>query len=135
MAFGDRRSWSACSMCRARGDPGIVAENSEVEKEVLSVMAMTRSAMRGAIQAAKALGSALSRAGLSAVSLDEHSVLAAARRAARLDDFGDEGFREPLGVLLRDLDTESRLTFLGRIVARHDIVGLLANRLRLEDDR
>lgn len=98
-------------------------------------MSMTQSAMRAAIRATNAVGRMLGRAGLSTVPLEEHSVLDAARRATHLDDFGDEAFREPLRMLLRDLDTASRLTFLGRVVARHDMVGLLANRLRLEDDR
>ena len=98
-------------------------------------MSMTQGAMRAAIRATNAVGSMLSRAGLSTVSLEEQSVLDAARRAARLEDFGGDGFREPLRILLRGLETESRLTCLGRIVARHDMVGLLVNRLRLQDDR
>ena len=98
-------------------------------------MLMTQSAVRAAIRATNTLGSVLSRAGLPTIGLEEQSVLDAARRATRLEDFGDDRFREPLRVLLRGLETESRLTFLGRIVARHDMVGLLENRLRLQDDR
>ena len=73
-------------------------------------MSMTQSAVRAAIQATNTVGSMLSRAGLSTVCLEEQSVLDAARRAARLEDFGGDGFREPLRMLLRGLGTESRLT-------------------------
>ena len=78
---------------------------------------------------------ALERVGLGRVSLDEADLLRAARRAAAAFDFGDDGFRAPLGVLLRALASEARLTGIGRIAARTDIVGLLTNRLRLEADR
>jgi hypothetical protein len=98
-------------------------------------MPMTQSAVRAAVRATNAVGSALSRAGVRTIGLEERPILDAARRATQLEDFGDETFREPLRVLLRAIDDEARLTLLGRIVARQDIVGLLANRLRLQDDR
>jgi hypothetical protein len=87
------------------------------------------------IRAANTLGSALSRAGLPLVSLEERDLLDAARRAARLDDFGDDDFRGPLGRLLSCLEHEADLTLVGRIAARRDLLGLLINRLRLQDDR
>ena len=52
-----------------------------------------------------------------------------------LRDFGGDEFREPLRILLRGYETEARLTLLGRIAARRDTLSLLANRLRLVDDR
>ena len=62
-------------------------------------------------------------------------MLEAACRETGIPSFGDEGFREPLRLLLRSLRDEGRLTLLGRIAARADIAGLLATRLRLEADR
>jgi hypothetical protein len=69
------------------------------------------------------------------VSLDQEALLDAARRATGLSDFGGTGFHGPLAILLRALEREARLTLVGRIAARSDLVGLLGNRLRLEADR
>jgi len=65
--------------------------------------------------------------------LDEPSILAEARAKARLDDFGDESFREPLRVLLAALDREANLVDFGRAAQRGRIVDLLVNRLRAEE--
>lgn len=67
------------------------------------------------------------------VRLDEASILADARAKAGLDDFGDESFRAPLGVLLDALDREAGLLDFGRAAQRARIVDLLVNRLRAED--
>jgi len=69
------------------------------------------------------------------VTLDAESLLAAGRRRANEHDFEDKTFLEGLNRLLHALVTEARLNFLGRIVARESIVGHLANRLWLEQDR
>ena len=87
------------------------------------------------IRTANALGSVLSRAGFPLVSLNERELLDAACRATGLDDFGDDDFREPFGRLLSCLENEADLTLVGRIAARRDLVGLLINRLCLEEDR
>jgi hypothetical protein len=87
------------------------------------------------IHTANALGSVLSQMGFAIVSLDERDLLDAARRATGLDDFGDDDFRDPLTRLLSCLENEADLTLVGRIAARRDLVGLLINRLRLQDDR
>ncbi|MFN2378243.1 MAG: SDR family NAD(P)-dependent oxidoreductase [Candidatus Binatia bacterium] len=84
-----------------------------------------------AIRLFNALGSVASRAGLR-TSLDFDSLLAAARRKTGLEDFGDPYFREPLRVLLASLENEAGLHALGRAVMRGRIVGMLANRLRVE---
>ena len=63
---------------------------------------------------------------------DADSIVAEARAAAGLTDFGDESFREPMGVLLRALDREAQLTPIGRAVQRQRVVDLLVNRLRAE---
>ena len=96
---------------------------------------MIASAARGAIRAANTTGRGLRRLGIEAVSLDERSLLAAARRETGLEDFGGDEFHEPLKLVLEGLETEARLTLLGRLVARRDLLGLLTNRLRLAEDR
>jgi len=63
-------------------------------------------------------------------SLDEASLLAEARERAGQADFGDEAFRAPLGVLLRSLEEEARLTPAGRAGQRARLVGLLVARLQ-----
>jgi len=98
-------------------------------------MTMIASAARGAIRAANTTGRGLRRLGIEAVSLDERSLLAAARRETGLEDFGGDEFHEPLKLVLEGLETEARLTLLGRLVARRDLLGLLTNRLRLAEDR
>ena len=79
------------------------------------------------------VGGALRAAGLPLVRLDEASLLAEASRRARLDDFGDDAFRDPLRRLLASYESEARLTLLGRLIARRDAVRLLENRLHLAD--
>ncbi|HEY8156617.1 MAG TPA: sulfotransferase [Myxococcota bacterium] len=64
--------------------------------------------------------------------LDEDALLASARRRARLSDFGDPAFREPLRVLLSALEREAALSPVGRFVARSLVLQLLVTRLRAE---
>ena len=66
-------------------------------------------------------------------SLDEGSILAEARARAGLSDFGDESFREPLRRTLHAFETEAGLNEVGRIAQRERTIGLLVNRLRVED--
>jgi len=54
-------------------------------------------------------------------------------RNTGLDDFGDDGFREPMRRLLESLEREAELSVLGRIIARNDVLRLLENRLRMTD--
>ena len=67
------------------------------------------------------------------VALDADSLLGAARAAAGLDDFGEDGWREPFGVLLDAIAREAKLNTVGRLVTRAELVRVLANRLRLVD--
>jgi hypothetical protein len=71
--------------------------------------------------------------GLGRVSLEEASLIAAARRESGLHDFEDESFRGPLRQLLASLEEEARLHPLGRLLLRQSLVRALVNRLRLED--
>ena len=66
------------------------------------------------------------------VPLDEVSLLAVARDATGLDDFGADGWQEPLRVFLRALEEEADLHLLGRIQARNDLVRALVNRLEVQ---
>ncbi|MAT94628.1 MAG: sulfotransferase family protein [Halioglobus sp.] len=67
------------------------------------------------------------------VPLDAQSLLDHARRVTGLDDFGDELWREPFAVYIRALEEEARLTLMGRLMARNDILLWLATRLRVVD--
>jgi hypothetical protein len=79
-----------------------------------------------------ALGPVLERVG-ALPPLEVEAVIAAARRKTRLEDFGDEWFREPLGVLVDSLKREARLTPLGHFIQHSWIVDALVNRLRAEE--
>ena len=59
------------------------------------------------------------------------SLLSAAARAEKCDNFQDEGFAEPLKVLLASIENEAGLHFFGRIITRTRLINLLRNRLRI----
>jgi len=85
------------------------------------------------VDAIKALGDNLGDSGRSLVSLEGEQLLASAAANTGLDDFGDDWFREPFGVLLRALEEEAQLSLLGRVLARAEIQRILQNRLRVQD--
>jgi hypothetical protein len=64
--------------------------------------------------------------------LDVATLVAAARERAGYDDFGDDSWREGLGVLVDALSTEGDLNATGEQVFADQIVGYLANRLEIE---
>lgn len=68
----------------------------------------------------------------SVIDLSEDSLIAAARRQAGLDDFGDEAWREPFGILVRDLEN-AELTLTGRVLARTELLSSLTVLLRLAE--
>ncbi len=78
------------------------------------------------------LGSLAGEIGLRA-GLDAESLLAAAKRKTGLRDFGDRGFFERLQILTRAIKNHARLHPLGRLMARQNLLRILANRLRLTD--
>jgi hypothetical protein len=80
-------------------------------------------------------GAALRRAGFPLLRLDAAALLARARRSTGLGDFGDDAFRAPLQRLVASLEDEARLTPLGRVIARSDLLRLLENRLRVHELR
>ncbi len=67
------------------------------------------------------------------LSLELESILGEARETTGLDDFGDDAHREPLSELLSAMEHEARLNPVGRGMQRARVVGLLVNRLRVED--
>jgi hypothetical protein len=85
------------------------------------------------VRAGNALLGALHPLGLQRRNLDKTALLDTARRKTGLDDFGDPGFVEGLDRLLESLEFEARLTALGRVIAREEILTPLINRLRLVD--
>ncbi len=65
------------------------------------------------------------------LSFDPDSVVADARAADGLADFGDDSYREPLERLLWSLEHEARLNAVGQSVLRQRVVDTLATRLRV----
>lgn len=55
----------------------------------------------------------------------------AASDATGLDDFGEDSWREGLGVLVASLDEEAQLNDLGRAVVEGELVGYLSTRLQV----
>ena len=60
------------------------------------------------------------------------SLVAEARAASGLDDFGSDAYREPLEKLVWSLEHEARLNAIGDAVLRQRLVDILANQLRLQ---
>lgn len=85
------------------------------------------------VRALNRAGGALAAIGLTVPRLDPERLVAEAERRTGLHDFGDAAFRTGLSHLVDAFEREAALTTLGRIVARADLLRLLANRLRMED--
>jgi hypothetical protein len=60
-------------------------------------------------------------------------LLRRAREATSLEDFGDASFRDGLEILVRSADGEARLNERGRMAFDMQVIGLLSNRLQVED--
>ena len=60
-------------------------------------------------------------------------LLAQARSATGLDDFGDDSFREGLGILVASATREARFTPAGRAAFFAQLVELLSQRLQVGD--
>jgi hypothetical protein len=101
----------------------------------LEVKALARPARTAPLRLLNATGRGLARLGLTPVSLEPEALLASAARRTGLDDFGDDGFREPLRVLLQSAREQGRLNLLGRVIVRTATLRTLENRLRLLDER
>ena len=87
------------------------------------------------IKALNGLGSGLRTFGWTWPSLSEDDLRETAIRRAGSSDFGGEGFREGLTVLLDSVEREADLTTLGRLSCRETLLRYLENRLRLAEYR
>jgi len=67
------------------------------------------------------------------VSLEPGALIDAARKKTGLDDFGPDSWREPFHVLVDAIRSEADLSGFGFFATRGLLVGLLSNRLRIED--
>jgi len=86
-----------------------------------------------AIALANRIGRALWKLGIGGKPITVRGVLSDARRKVGLDDFGDEGFLEPLEVLVDSINREARLNPVGHMIIRSRIVGVLTNKLVAQD--
>jgi hypothetical protein len=79
------------------------------------------------------LGKALEGLGVRHDRLNEAELIHAARERTGLKDFGDESFREPLGVLVESVEREARLHTVGKLITKTRLIGALCTRLRVHD--
>jgi len=87
-----------------------------------------------AIAIANRVGRLLSGVGIGGKPISVGDVLSNARRKTGLSDFGDEGFLEPLEVLVDSINREAALNPVGHMIIRGRIVGVLANKLVAQDN-
>lgn len=67
------------------------------------------------------------------ISLEPDALLRKAQQQCGLQDFGSDYFRDPLERLCLSLENDARLTALGRIIARQQLLDLLSHRLQFID--
>ena len=87
------------------------------------------------IRAMNALGRVLARVGITPISLEPESLLAAASRSEGLSDFGPDSFRPGFEKLIESLERDARLSLFGRFFARRQFLELLGHRLQLVETR
>jgi len=91
-------------------------------------------------------GSVLGMLGINLVKFDKDKYPDIAKENTKLSDFGEDlfgerrpsgesTFREGLTRLLASADSEAKLTTLGKIAVKQDVIRLLENRLKLVEDR
>jgi hypothetical protein len=98
-------------------------------------MAVSRPALPTPIRALNALGRGSTRLGLALVSLDPETLERRVANRVGAEPEVPALFRDGLRALVRALESEARLTLLGRLSARTLIQRLLANRAHLAADR
>jgi hypothetical protein len=86
------------------------------------------------LSAVNAVGRGLGRLGFDGASLDPEVLAGVAQRHTRLNDYGHDLLWAGLDRLTRSLDQEARLTPTGRLMARREILRLLTNHLRIENE-
>lgn len=85
------------------------------------------------VRRVNAMGSAYVGGPAAMVALDADELVASARSATGLEDFGDASWEEPFRRLIDALDTEAQLHTTGRLLCRHDALRHLCTRLALVD--
>ena len=83
-----------------------------------------------AVNAALGLANTL---GMARASLETEALMELARQRTGLEDFGERTFLEGLTRLVQSMESESRLSPIGRFITREDLVGTLCNRLQVID--
>jgi hypothetical protein len=86
------------------------------------------------VKAVNGLGRAARSLGVRWPRIDAEAMMAAARRRTGLGDFGDDAFREGLGVLVDAFHAQDNANAFGRIFFREYCTGLLVNRLKIQAD-
>jgi len=80
-------------------------------------------------------GAGLEGIGLRSTAPSATELIDRAKRRCRLEDFGGNEFVEPLSRLLESCHREARLSVIGKMALRSDVVRILCNRLLLARDR
>ena len=80
-------------------------------------------------------GAALERFGLKSAAPSATELIKRAKQRCGLEDFGGNEFVEPLSRLLESCHREARLSVIGKMALRSDVVRILCNRLLLARDR
>lgn len=86
-----------------------------------------------AIAIANRMGRALASVGIGGGPITVDTVVSSAIRKTGLDDFGDDGFLEPLGVLVESTNCEAALNPVGRMIIQGRMSGVLVNKLIAQD--
>ena len=66
--------------------------------------------------------------------LDAEDLMVAARRRTGLSDWGDDRFRQGLRILVESFDRQDTAHTFGRLFFREFCIGLLVNRLKVQDE-
>ena len=107
-----------------------------IEKKSKNYITQSPSAQQPfAIKLTNFLGRGLRTIGVTVPSLSPQSLLSNAKKQTGLSDFGDESFLPALDRLCQSLDTEARLSQIGRIAAQGMLIDNLKIRLQLTDYR
>ena len=75
----------------------------------------------------------LNKIGIAKVDLSAEFLMAKAKKEVSLDDFGDMAFLEPMRILIESIEAEANLTPFGRMVQQGRMIGLLKNRLLVQE--
>lgn len=92
-------------------------------------MSFARAQLPFVLRAFNTAVAATQKTGLNLISLKPEPLLHLASKKAGLVDYGPDYFRGPLQRLCKSLDEDAKLTGMGRIIARQEVLRLLQNRL------